>query len=907
MKQALLLLILISVSFGLVAQSYEIDRLRKEINEHPQQDTFRVNRLNELCGISNVHIPAGEMEQFAREALQISRNLHYVTGEGYALLDLARAANFRGDKDSSLMLLTLTDSLARATNDPELQTWVLFRLSGRYGTTDIRRALSYQLEAQALAEKISNKTLLAKIQVSIGTSYESLGDNTAAMELSMKALKLGEEANCLDCQVSSWLTIGNIYSIIGDYGKSNLYYQKTLDAYKQLGYGDVSISTIITNIGENYRLTGKFPEALQQYKLSDSMNSAPENRDINESNIADVYVRMDSLFFGFQYAFSALTFTKQLNDESIEGWIDDILSRAYLKKNMPDSALYYATLGLEVAKKSGALEFMRDNSLALSNAYAFKNDFRNAYNYYQQHIIYRDSMVNAQVSNKAGLIQYDYNMAKTQAQIDALNAQKRNPRNILIASLSVLLLIVFAAVLLLHNNRQKRKANKLLHQQKQEIDAKAAELAKQKTNLELLEEIGHKITSSLSVEKIIGTAYDNVNTLMDANVFGIGIYNEGLKRIEFPSTYEEGKPLPFYSNSIDDSNRFASVCFNNNKEIILGDITAEYKNYIRNIQTPHEGEQPLSLIFIPLIAMNKKFGVLTVQSFHKYAYTDYHLYMLRNIAIYTAIALDNATSYQELKTTQTQLIQAEKMASLGELTAGIAHEIQNPLNFVNNFSDINRDLLNEMKEELIKGNSTEAIAIANDLIENEKKINHHGKRADSIVKGMLEHSKSSTGQKRPTDINILCDEYLRLAYHGLRAKDKSFNADFKTDFDKSIGKINIVPQDIGRVLLNLFNNAFYAVNEKKGQLANGFEPTTKVLTRNLNDKIEIRVEDNGNGISQNILAKVFQPFFTTKPSGQGTGLGLSLSYDIIKAHEGDIKIETKEKEGTTFIILLAAN
>ena len=259
---------------------------------------------------------------------------------------------------------------------------------------------------------------------------------------------------------------------------------------------------------------------------------------------------------------------------------------------------------------------------------------------------------------------------------------------------------------------------------------------------------------------------------------------------------------------------------------------------------------------------------------------------------------------QDLKSTQAQLIQSEKMASLGELTAGIAHEIQNPLNFVNNFSDMNQELLAELKEEADKGNIDEIKTIADDVISNEQKINHHGKRADAIVKGMLQHSRASTGKKEPTDINALCDEYLRLSYHGLRAKDKNFNAEIKTDFDTSIKKINIVPQDIGRVLLNLFNNAFYAVNEKKSQSSEIYEPTVSVNTKKIDDKIEIHVKDNGNGIPQNILDKIFQPFFTTKPTGQGTGLGLSLSYDIIKAHGGEIKVKSKEGEGSMFTIQL---
>jgi len=258
----------------------------------------------------------------------------------------------------------------------------------------------------------------------------------------------------------------------------------------------------------------------------------------------------------------------------------------------------------------------------------------------------------------------------------------------------------------------------------------------------------------------------------------------------------------------------------------------------------------------------------------------------------------------DLKATQSQLIQSEKMASLGELTAGIAHEIQNPLNFVNNFSEVNEELLKELNAEADKGNLESVKAIAKDITFNSEKINHHGRRADGIVKGMLQHSRSNSGQKEPTDINALADEYLRLAYHGLRAKDKSFNATTKTDFDSKIDKINIIPQDIGRVILNLINNAFYAVDEKKKQTGGGYEPTVSISTKKTNDKVEIKVSDNGNGIPQRVLDKIFQPFFTTKPTGQGTGLGLSLSYDIVKAHGGELKVETKEGEGSKFIIEL---
>jgi signal transduction histidine kinase len=271
-------------------------------------------------------------------------------------------------------------------------------------------------------------------------------------------------------------------------------------------------------------------------------------------------------------------------------------------------------------------------------------------------------------------------------------------------------------------------------------------------------------------------------------------------------------------------------------------------------------------------------------------------------------------AYEQLQATQAQLIQSEKMASLGELTAGIAHEIQNPLNFVNNFSEVNNELIEEINDE---SDVNEIKAIANDIKQNNEKIAFHGKRADAIVKGMLQHSRASTEHKEPTDINALADEYLRLSYHGLRAKDKDFNATLQTDFDESIGKINVVPQDIGRVLLNLFNNAFYAVQEKAKKSGAEYQPVVTVKTKKNSANmfgsnsspleahgLAISVRDNGIGIPQKVVDKIFHPFFTTKPTGQGTGLGLSLSYDIIKAHGGEIRVETKEGEGCEFMIWL---
>lgn len=909
MKSYLFLLPFLALAASVKAQSLQIDQLKKELAAHPKQDTFRVNRLNELA--FDLSLKSEERAKFAEEAKKIATKINYAAGKGNALVSLALVKGRNGRSEEFSKLIQEAKSIAGETKNTELVASI-FMVEGMVND-NLQQKLQLLLKADSAAAKSSDHILQSRANYVLANTYVTAFSNYGkAIDHNFKALHLAELANDQKSLIICWTGLGNIYAQIGDQKNALFYLNKAENANKT--FNDLGIEYLLQNaLGERYRLSGKYPDAIKAYNKGIEVGKIlGMNSSLNESNLADVYTRMNNLPLAFQYAFRALKGAKEINDVGGEEWIYGILSRAYLKNNNVDRAVYYANLGYSSAEKSGGTENLRDNALALSEAYAKKNDFKNAYENRLLYIKYRDSILNEEVRNRTAVEQYTYNIDKKEAQINVLNEQKKGQRNLLIGALGLLLLIFAVAALLLKNNRQKQKANKLLEVQKQEIDEKAQAISDQKDNVELLNTIGRKVTSSLSIEKVIGTVYENVNILMDASVFGIGIYNHQAKSIEFPSTYEKGKALTFYAISVDDDNRFGSKCFKEGKEIILTNVKG---NEVQKINGSDAQLHVAAAVFLPLIVKEKKLGVITVQSFKENAYSEYQVFMLRNIAIYTAIAIDNAESYEELnrtlstlKETQKQLIHSEKMASLGELTAGIAHEIQNPLNFVNNFSEVSAELLDEMKTELEKGNKEDAKALAADVIQNLEKIKYHGKRADTIVKGMLQHSRSSKGIRELTNLNALCDEYLRLSYHGLRAKDKTFNATIKTDFDTSIRRINIIPQDFGRVILNLLTNAFYAVDEKKKTGIENYEPTVSIATKKENDKIIITVSDNGNGMPPEVKDKIFQPFFTTKPAGKGTGLGLSMSYDIIvKGHNGELKVDSAENTGTTFDIILENN
>jgi len=877
-------------SFGFLnAQVKPTDSLHNLLVSHTQEDTVRVNLLNDLAYASRRTNP-GATDSLIKLAIELADKLNYTKGKGYArAIEGARYyAKLKYKEGDSVF--AISKQLLESVND--------------------HKDLAYMLRTWA------------SMKMDEGSHAQSL-------DYFLQGLKNANEAGDIKQAVDIKRTIGYLYNILGEYEKAIPYQTDALKQAESIGY-KTGMSGAYNAIGKTYKTQGNYPASLEGYtkgldidrELKDSSGIA-----IDHGNIGDVYERMGNYPKAFENIAVYLDFTKgKPQTEDREAWGQWVKGKAYTHSGDPVNGLKAAKYALELANKVGWRLYHREITALIAESAAKLKQWDTAYKYQVLSSNYKDSLTGKEIAQKTAMLQASLELDKKQAEIALLTkdkqlqiAENKREKVFLFASLGGLLALIVFAVILFRNNKQKQQANILLQQQKKEIDKKAEELAVQKDNLEqsyhnveLLGDIGRKITASLTAETIIGTVYNNVNSLMDASVFGIGIYHEDTKQIEFPATYENGVALPAYSNSIYDENRFAGLCFLSGNEIVMGDLETEYKKFLQNVPVPKQGHQPVSLIYLPLKVKEKVQGVITVQSFQKNAYSDYQLYMLRNIAIYATIALENADSFKKLnqtvdslKKTQTQLIQSEKMASLGELTAGIAHEIQNPLNFVNNFSEVNAELIDEMEQEIEKGNLEGARALTKDIRENERKINHHGKRADAIVKGMLQHSRSSSGQKESTDINALADEYLRLAYHGLRAKDKSFNSKFETHFDNNIDRVNIIPQDIGRVLVNLINNAFYAVVEKKKMSTNGYEPSVAISTKKLSDKIEIKVRDNGNGIPQKVLDKIFQPFFTTKPTGEGTGLGLSLSYDIItKGHGGELKVETKEGEGSAFIIQL---
>jgi two-component system, NtrC family, sensor kinase len=711
-------------------------------------------------------------------------------------------------------------------------------------------------------QKLFNKIKVLKAQSYVAFARAMRGTDLQAAEDSLMAgLNLVGETGTILAKAALYSGLGSIYDRKGQNEKALEYYNEALELYHKSGEQENYLYQLI-NLGLVHRVMGNYGVSLEY--LMEALKTGRQVSDtaaIVESLLAIgfVYAFVEKWEDALSYQQEALEIYRQADDQWGIARIHNDMGVTYNLAGELDSALVQHQAALAIRLKSNDTYNTFASYLYIGDIYADKEDYLKAVEYYVKAIPY---------GNRSGY------------KITVVDAHLRLGRYCLELPDEGKSLIHFKNALQLS-----REIGDPTGQSRA-----AMELAKIRLGMDEPENAVAmlKIAETHAPEAVLRFRKDIYKDMAEA-WYKLGDYRSAYLNSLLYSAVKDsvsaaenlGK-ITRLTNVLEFENEMALKKESNEKMMAIKEAEINRERLTRNIFLSGMiiAVVLVVIIFIRFVEKKKLSNKLNETLFN-------------------------------LNDTQAQLIQSEKMASLGELTAGIAHEIQNPLNFVNNFSEVSKELINEMNDELAAGNWQLAKEISTDIEQNLEKINHHGKRADAIVKGMLQHSRSSSGIKESTDINALADEYLRLSYHGLRAKDKSFNADFKSEFDIDIQKVNVIPQDIGRVLLNLINNAFYAVAEKQKRLQKipsgqevDYKPTVTVSTKNLDEWIQISVKDNGPGIRGDIKNKIFQPFFSTKPTGQGTGLGLSLSYDIVKAHGGEIKAESAEGKGTELIIVL---
>lgn len=809
--------------------------------------TTRIDQLNKEAWAVHITQPKSGLE-LANEAKSLSEQYSYQKGLAYALRNIG--------------------------------------VSNRY-LSNLETALSHSIQALEMFVEMEDKDGEAQAYVSIGAIYYYMGDYERSLDYFLKGLNNNEEIGNREAQAYALNGAGYVYSILGDHKKGIEFLQRALSLSREVSVSADLQPRVLESIATVYLNDEQMDKAYETYLESLQLSEQTSQKVMKGDalfGIGDVFLRQNRYTDSKKYFLKSLSNAREIGYKV--GEADCLLHLGKLSFLEEDSkqAKEYFLEALSVAEDIKAKAIIYKLHEALAELFEKEENTKSFVKHYKLYHKFKSDVFKEEQESKLKYLNIQNEMEKLQQEAEI-----------------------------------NRLTNVVMKEKNEELEKKTVELEQSYNSVSVLSQIGKEITSTLNLDTILNTVYEKVNELMDASIFGIGIYNQENETISYRLAIEKGVRYQPYERTMENKNQFPVWCIENKKEIFINDVRKEYSDYITEyvevnvtLEDDSKTQVPISLIYLPLTIKEKIFGLITVQSYKQNAYTTHHLDILKTLASYTSAALYNAQSFEtlqntlkELTLTQQQLIQSEKMASLGELTAGIAHEIQNPLNFVNNFSEVNKELIAEMNEEIEKGNLEVVKSIATDIKENEEKITFHGKRADAIVKGMLQHSRTSSGKKEPTDINALTDEYLRLSYHGLRAKDKTFNATMETNYDESLGKINIISQDVGRVILNLFTNAFYSVTDKKKMLKEGYTPTVSVSTKKIGDTVEIRIKDNGMGISQKVLDKIYQPFFTTKPTGKGTGLGLSLSYDIIQTHNGSLKVETKEGEFAEFTISLS--
>jgi len=795
-------------------------------------------------------------------------------------------------------------------------------VSHRY-LSNLEKALSLSAQAMEQFIELDDKSGESQSLVSIGAIYYYMGDYDQGLDYFLRGLQLGEGIDQKESMAYAYNGAGYIYSIQGDNEKGLNFLEKALNLSRSIENFSLQ-SSILESIATLYLNDGRIDKAHQTFtecqKLSEEKN---DKRNLGYAlfGIGEVLLQKNKLEEAKDSFLKSLKTYRDFGYKVGEAQSLLFLGKVCLLQGSDESETYLME-SLEVAEdiKAKASIYMVHETLA--EFYEDKEDIHSFVKHYKLYHKYKSEVYKEEqeLKHKYQNIKFEMDKLQKEAEINRLT-------------------------------------NVVMKEKNAELEKKTLELEKSYESVSVLSKIGRDITSTLDLDTILNTVYENVNQLMDATVFGVGIYNEEEGAIEYQLSVEEGKRYQPYKRTMSDKTQLAVWCIENNKEVFINDIDKEFSSYLEDIDLTmlktaslEDGSKPKtpnSLIYLPLQVKEKIIGLVSIQSFEKNKYQKHHLEILKTLASYTSAALYNAKSYEtlqgtlnELKSTQDQLIQAEKLASLGQLTAGIAHEIKNPLNFVNNFSELSVELVEEIRHEVRRmtadggpevglSHDTDLILeILDDIEANLKTIHKHGSRADSIVKSMLQHSSGGSGKMEPNDLNNLAREFVNLSFHGMRAGEEPINVDLKYDLDASIGNVPLIAEDFSRVIVNLTNNAFDAMREKLSETSNvkgkksplegsggaersrgvsaveDYHPQLMVRTKRTDGSVTIEIEDNGPGIPDEIKNKILQPFFTTKKGTQGTGLGLSITNDIIKAHGGSMGIKSSPGKGTTFTIHL---
>lgn len=826
-------------------------------------------------------------------------------------------------------------------------------------------SIQYREKALILAKKLKLNIPEANILTGLASEYAEKGEYSRAFILILEALRILENPACketawhLSDQQSylgnrlgtlsmAYYSMSLLYDLTGNIEKEFEYIQKARNT--ALIAGDtVSLAWTNFSLGEVYSKTGRLDSALILENLALPVIET-QSREADRKYAGNILMLIGEIYYeqmkteeAYRFFLAAIQKCRELNNLSALANTYTDMAGFYYDANHTDSALWYTDNALRIYSGMNDKRGMALTYNFIASVYERQNKKDSVIKYIKAALETGDSLNTVENERLIDFQNLNLEVMEKQQQLIKERAEVRNKTRVYLL-LGGLAAVLITSLMLYRNNRLKKYANIVLQSEKDKAEEinRALLLANREMQFETaLEKVLSRTTSMRKSSELNEVSVMLFQVLKDIGVpaeqFTIGVFKEEEGVVEISATRNDAVFPDTYKVSLDEpivNRRLVKAWKSGEKSVIIDINGEELKQYIQfrqqldilNKVTPVETLGPRWVIHAAFyskgavslashemgpggaVHMLEKIAAVFDIAYTRFldltAQEAYAKQARRDLQQIEAEMKKKEEALSELQAAQKQLIQSEKMASLGELTAGIAHEIQNPLNFVNNFSDVSTELVDEMNEEIDKGNLEDARQIAQDLKQNLEKINHHGKRAGDIVKGMLQHSRSSSGVKEPTDINALADEYLRLAYHGLRAKDKTFNAAMKTDYDEGIGLIKIIPQDIGRVVLNLITNAFYAVTERKKLSVEGYEPIVTVTTKKFSDRVEVHVKDNGTGIPQKVLDKIFQPFYTTKPTGQGTGLGLSLSYDIVKAHGGELKVVTKEGEGSEFVVML---